>query len=87
MQSSSPDTDSSLISICEQRAACDELLRRPVGQSFRKPLYHCFSSCSLNSVLFTRSSITSGLRPNTKTVLFKMPCSEPGYMEAVWAEN
>lgn len=32
-----------------------------MGQSFRKPLYHCFSSCSLNSVLFTRSSITSGV--------------------------
>ena len=26
----------------------------------RNPLYHCLSSCSLNSVLFTRSSITSG---------------------------
>lgn len=36
-------------------------LRRPVGQSFRKPLYHCFSSCSLNSVLFTRSSSASGV--------------------------
>lgn len=33
----------------------------PLGQSFRKPLYHCLSSCSLNSVFFTRSSITSGV--------------------------
>lgn len=32
----------------------------PLGQSLRNPLYHCLSSCSLNSVLFTRSSITSG---------------------------
>lgn len=36
-------------------------LSRPLGQSFRKPLYHCLSSCSLNSVFFTRSSITSGV--------------------------
>ncbi|TNN59429.1 hypothetical protein EYF80_030344 [Liparis tanakae] len=32
----------------------------PEGQSLRKPLYHCLSSASLNSVLLVRSSRTSG---------------------------
>lgn len=45
----------------------------PVGQSLRKPLYHCFSSCSLNSVLLTRSSSISGA-----SLLLCLPMAAPG---------
>lgn len=51
----------------------------PVGQSLRKPLYHCFSSCSLNSVLLTRSSSISGA-----SLLLCLPMAAPGEENPHW---
>lgn len=54
----------------------------PVGQSLRKPLYHCFSSCSLNSVLLTRSSSISGA-----SLLLCLPMAAPGKENPLQAEE